>query len=62
MSITKVILIVFSAVGVAYTLFLIVFNRKSKHIHILNADEFEKKLSETKDAQLIDVRTSREHK
>ena len=62
MSITVVFLLVFAAVGVGYTVILNVFVRRSKQIHILNEDEFEKQLAATKDALIIDVRTPREYK
>jgi len=56
----NILLLSFLAAGVGYTVFLLVFNRLSKHIQMLNADEFEKQLEATKEAQLIDVRTHRE--
>ena len=62
MSIIKIFLLVFLAVGVIYTVFLVLFVRLSKHIQILNVDEFEKQMATTKDAQIIDVRTPREFK
>ena len=60
MNIIKLFLLAFLAVGVIYILILRLFIRFSKKIHLLNADEFEKQLIATKDAQLIDVRTPRE--
>jgi len=56
MSVTKIILLVLAAVGVVYTVVLNVFVRSSKRIQILNVDDFEKQLTATKDAQIIDVR------
>ena len=54
---------VFFAVGIIYTVCIIFFVRLSKqHFHILSVDEFEKRLTATKDAQVIDVRTPREFK
>ena len=58
----KILLLIFLAVGIGYTVFLSVFNRSSKHIHILNVDEFEIQLEVTKEAQIIDVRTHSEFK
>ena len=62
MSIIIILLIVFLAVGVVYIVFLKIFIRSSKHIQVLNADEFEKRLAATRDAQIIDVRTPREYR
>ena len=58
----KILLLIFLAAGVGYTVFLLVFNSLSQHIQILNVDDFEKQLKITKEAQLIDVRTHREFK
>ena len=60
MSILKITLLIILLVGVGYVIFLKLFVRLSKHIQILNVDEFENHLKITKDAQLIDVRTPRE--
>ena len=60
MSILKITLLITLLVGVGYVIFLKLFVRLSKHIQILNVDEFENHLKITKDAQLIDVRTPRE--
>ena len=62
MNIAKLILLVFLITGVVYIIFLMIHNRLSKHIQILNVDEFEKQLATTKDALIIDVRTPREYK
>ena len=62
MSIIRVIILIFLATGVFYIIVLNVFIRKSNHVQILNVDDFEKQLATTKEAQLIDVRTSREFK
>ena len=54
---------VFFAAGVIYTVCIISFVRLSKqHFHILSVDEFEKRLTATEDAQIIDVRMPREYK
>ena len=62
MSIIKILLLVILAVGAAYIVFIKLFIRLSKHIQILNADEFERQLAATKEAQIIDLRTPREFK
>ena len=62
MSIIEMILLVILATSVVYVIYLILFIRRSKHIQILNVDEFEKQLIATKEVRLIDVRTLHEFK
>ena len=58
----NVLFIIIVTAGIAYLAYLRLFIRRSKHIHVLNVDEFEKQLSATDEALLIDVRTPREYK
>jgi len=60
MNIKMALLLGFVAIGVLYVLYLFVFIRSSKQVYILNVDEFEIQMTATKEALLIDVRTSRE--
>ena len=62
MNIKIALLLGFVAIGILYVLYLFVFIRSSKQVYIMDVDEFEKQMTATKEALLIDVRTSREFK